>query len=246
MASWIDDQRRLAPLVRLGLHALAISVMLALLAPDQRILPALPLYAERVALGLAWLWFINLFNFMDGIDGLAGSEAVAVAIGYVAVVSAVSVDTPLGTLALILAAAAAGYLAWNWHPAMVFMGDAGSIPLGFLLGWLMIDLACRGYWPAALILPLYFGADATLTLATRLMRGKKPWHPHREHVYQRAVLAGASPAAVVLRVSAVNVLLIGLALLSLRWPLPAVVASAIVVASLLLHLQNLAVKKGSI
>src|SRR4029079_9862702 len=108
-----------------------------------RVFPVLPVAAERLLAGLAWLWFINLFNFMDGIDGLAGSEAIAVALGYLLLASVAGLDSPLRPLALIVAASAAGYLVWNWHPAKVFMGDAGAIPLGFLLGWLMLDLALR-------------------------------------------------------------------------------------------------------
>ena len=86
LISWLDDRRGLSPAVRLVAHAAAVTLLLASLGPEQRVLPALPLGVERVALGLAWLWFINLFNFMDGIDGIAGAEAVAVAAGYVLVV----------------------------------------------------------------------------------------------------------------------------------------------------------------
>ena len=78
------------------------------------------------------------------------------------------------------------------------MGDAGSIPLGFLLGWLMLDLALGGQWAAGLILPLYFVADATFTLLARACRGEKLWQAHRQHFYQRAVLGGATPSGVVL------------------------------------------------
>ena len=238
--SWVDDHHRLTPGVRLVAHTLAVALLLDALAPDQRAVPALPILVERIAVGVAWLWFINLFNFMDGIDGLAGSEAIAIAVGYCLVAAAAGPDTPLTRLALITAGACAGYLFWNWHPAKVFMGDAGSIPLGFLLGWLMIDLALGGHWAAALILPLYFGADATLTLCKRLQRGEKPWQPHREHAYQRAVLGGATPPAVVWRVNAVNALLIILAVVSTRFPVLALLAAATTVAGLLMHLERLA------
>ncbi len=197
--SWLDDHYRLSPAVRLAAHAAAVGLLLAVLPPDQRVMPILPLLVERILLALGWLWFINLFNFMDGIDGIAGAEATAVAFGYAAVAAVAGLETPLAELALVLAAASGGYLVWNWHPARVFMGNSGSIPLGFLIGWLMIDLACRGYWAAAIILPLYFAADATITLVKRLRRGEKPWQPHRQHFYQRAVLGGATPPAVVWR-----------------------------------------------
>jgi UDP-N-acetylmuramyl pentapeptide phosphotransferase/UDP-N-acetylglucosamine-1-phosphate transferase len=238
--SWIDDRRGLSPALRLAAHAAAVTLLLASLGLEQRVLPAVPLGVERVGLGLAWLWFINLFNFMDGIDGIAGAEAVAVAAGYVLVVAVASAGNPLEQLALIVAAAAAGYLYWNWHPAKVFMGDTGSIALGFVLGWLMIDLACRGLWAAAVILPLYFVADATLTLARRILRGEKPWQAHRQHAYQRAVLGGTAPSGVVVRTVIANAALVGLALVSIRHPAPALLGAAGVVAGLLAELERLA------
>jgi UDP-N-acetylmuramyl pentapeptide phosphotransferase/UDP-N-acetylglucosamine-1-phosphate transferase len=237
--SWIDDHRALSPAARLAAQGVAVAVCLALLPPETRVLPALPLPVERLGLGLAWLWFINLFNFMDGIDGLAGSEAMAVALGYLLLAALAGLAPTLAQLALILAAATTGYLLWNWHPAKVFMGDAGSVPLGFMLGWLLLDLAFAGHWAAAAILPLYFVADATHTLVKRATRGEKPWHAHREHFYQRAVLGGTTPAAVVWRVGTANVALIALAVLSLAYPLPALTGAALVVAGLLGHLGAL-------
>ena len=231
---------RCPPPLRLAVHAIAVALCLYLLPADARLVPVLPLQLERVLIGVAWLWFINLYNFMDGIDGLAGSEAVALALGYLALLSYTGLDSPYWRLALIVAAAAAGYLVWNWHPARVFMGDAGSVPLGFLLGWLMLDLALRGHWPAALILPAYFAADATLTLFARLRRGEKPWQPHRQHYYQRAALGGTPHDGVVWRVIIADVLLIGLALFSVKEPALALLAAVAVVAILLVHLQVLA------
>jgi UDP-N-acetylmuramyl pentapeptide phosphotransferase/UDP-N-acetylglucosamine-1-phosphate transferase len=240
LVSWLDDRRGLSPALRLATHATAVTLLLASLGSDQRVLPALPLGVERVALGLAWMWFVNLFNFMDGIDGIAGAEAVAVAAGYALVAAVAGAGNPLEQLALVVAAATAGYLYWNWHPARVFMGDTGSIALGFLLGWLMIDLACRGLWAAAGILPLYFIADATLTLLKRLARGEKLWQPHRQHAYQRAVLGGTRPSEVVLRTAVANAVLIALAVASIWHPVLALVGAAAVVAALLVNLEGLA------
>jgi UDP-N-acetylmuramyl pentapeptide phosphotransferase/UDP-N-acetylglucosamine-1-phosphate transferase len=242
--SWLDDRRPLSPVLRLGAQALAVAFCLASLPPQARVATALPLPLERLALGLGWLWFINLFNFMDGIDGLAGSEAVAIALGYLLLLTYLGIDEPLGRLALIIAAASAGYLLWNWHPAKVFMGDAGSISLGFLLGWLMIDLATKGYRSAAVILPLYFALDATITLFRRWLAGNKPWQAHREHFYQRAVLGGATPSGVVWRVGAANLALLLLALASVHWPVLALGAAAASVAVLLVQLEGLARRRG--
>lgn len=239
--SWIDDRRGgLPPGVRLLGHTLAVTLLLLSLGGEQRFLPAMPALVERVLLGLAWVWFINLFNFMDGIDGLAGTETIAIAGGYVLVAGAPTPAEPMANLGLVIAAAAAGYLVWNWHPAKVMMGDTGSIALGFLLGWLMIDLAFRGHAAAAAILPLYFVADATLTLVRRVLRGEKPWQPHREHAYQRAALAVGSHAPVVVRIGAANVLLVVLAVLSKHFPLAALTGALAVVAILIGHLEQLA------
>ncbi len=196
-------------------------------------MPHVPLVLERALLGLGWLWMINLTNFMDGIDGIAASEVIAIAIGYVAVTSAAGLPGGLVPLALILAGAAAGYLIWNWHPARIFMGDVGSIPAGFLIGWLMLDLAYRGQPAAALILPAYFLADATLTLLKRLFKGEKPWQAHKTHYYQRAAQGRATPPQVVSAVSIANVGLIALALVSVKLPAAALLAAALVVLFLL-------------
>jgi UDP-N-acetylmuramyl pentapeptide phosphotransferase/UDP-N-acetylglucosamine-1-phosphate transferase len=244
LLSLADDHWRLSPALRFGAQAAIVAACLLALPTQARLVPLLPLTLERGLVALAWLWFINLFNFMDGIDGLAGSETVAVAIGYLAVAAYAGVDDPFWRLALVIAASAGGYLFWNWHPAMVFMGDAGSIPLGFLLGWLMLDLALAGAWAAGLILPLYFVADATLTLLGRARRGETLWQAHRQHFYQRAVLGGTTPSGVVWRVGAANATLIALALVSVQHPLPALAAAAGVVWALLAHLQDLARRRS--
>jgi UDP-N-acetylmuramyl pentapeptide phosphotransferase/UDP-N-acetylglucosamine-1-phosphate transferase len=104
----------------------------------------------------------------------------------------------------------------------------------------MLDLAWRGLWAAALILPAYFVADASLTLLKRIARGEKPWQPHRQHAYQRAVLGGTRPSAVVLRTAIANAVLIGLAVVSIDHPVLALAGAAGVVAMLLWNLEGLA------
>lgn len=245
MLSWIDDLRGLPAAVRLIAQAIAVGSCLACLLPEARLLPVVPVPFERLLLGIAWLWFVNLFNFMDGIDGLAGSEALAIALGYLIISAYAGLDGELWRLAIIIVASATAYLFWNWHPASVLMGDAGSVPLGFLLGWLMLDLALQGYWGAALILPLYFVADATLTLAARTLHGDKPWRAHRQHFYQRAVLGGATSPGVVWIVSAGNAALVVLALVSLVHPVLAATAALCVVAGLLARLSRLGRRRDS-
>ncbi len=238
--SWLDDRHNLAPGPRLLVHVAAVAAGLLALGDETRVFQGwLPGWLDHLLTGLAWLWFLNLFNFMDGIDGLAGSEAVAVAGGLALVAAAGGVATGLQQPALVLAGAAAGFLAWNWQPAKVFMGDVGSIPLGFALGWLLFAAASAGLWPAALLLPLYFVADASITLTRRLLAGKPVLQAHREHFYQRAIQAGRSHAAVVRRVIAANAALIAFALAvpALGWPL-ALAGGGLTVLALILTLRS--------
>jgi UDP-N-acetylmuramyl pentapeptide phosphotransferase/UDP-N-acetylglucosamine-1-phosphate transferase len=211
--SWIDDLRGLPPAVRLLAQFVAVGAGMVVLAPLGSVFPLLqswpPSLLDRIAAALLWVWFINLFNFMDGIDGIAGGEAAAIAIGLAIFAGfGVSQDWSYGPLAAVVAAAALGFLVWNWAPARIFLGDVGSVPLGYLLGFLLLNAAARGHWKIALILPLYFLADATVTLLRRLARGERVWRPHRQHFYQRAVQRGLSHAGVVWRVIAANAILI--------------------------------------
>ena len=240
LLSWLDDLVGMPPAPRLLAHALAVGWCLFQLGPDLRALPWMPLAVERLIEAIAWMWFINLFNFMDGIDGLAGSEALALALGYLGVAGLAGLTGANAPLAILIAAAMTGFLLWNWHPARVFMGDSGSIPLGFLTGWLMLDLAMHGMLPAALILPMYFWADASITLVWRLRRGQLPYQAHRDHYYQRAALALADHRPVVLRVAAFNALLFALALLSMAYPVAALLLALGATAVFLAHLAGMA------
>ena len=211
LVSWIDDLRGLSPGVRLVAQGAAVTIGILVLPSTRSALEAwLGSTLFFVAAGLVWIWWINLFNFMDGIDGLAVSEAAAICSGLLlfALVGD-GADPAAALLAAGIIGAAIGFLVWNWSPARIFLGDVGSVPLGYLSGFLLLDLASRGRWKIALILPLYFLADATITLLRRLLAGERVWEPHRQHFYQQAVRNGLPHSAVVKRVIAANLLLIG-------------------------------------
>ncbi|HEX6440562.1 MAG TPA: glycosyltransferase family 4 protein [Stellaceae bacterium] len=231
--SWLDDLRGLSPVVRLLAQAAAVAVGILVLPGPRDLL-------YLAAIGLVWIWWINLFNFMDGIDGLAGSEAAAIGAGLLLFASVgAGADSALRTLAAALTGAAIGFLVWNWSPAKIFLGDVGSVPLGYLLGFLLTDLAVRGYWKIALILPLYFLADATITLARRLLRGERVWQAHREHFYQQAVRRGLGHAAVAKRVIAADLMLVACGWAAENgWTATALAASAATVAILLTALAR--------
>lgn len=234
--SWADDRRGLPALTRLAAQAVAVAAGLMVLPAESLVFQGLvPLWLDRVAAGLCWLWFVNLFNFMDGIDGLAGTEAAMIGLGLALVGLLTGSNATQVWTGLAAAGAAGGFLVWNWHPARVFMGDVGSVPLGFLLGWILLGTAADGQWTAALLIPLYFVADATITLARRLLAGKRIWQAHREHFYQRAVQAGRSHATVVRTVFMVNAGLAGIAVASIQWGWPALAAGLGLVAWLFSH-----------
>ena len=141
--------------------------------------------------------------------GIAGSEAAAIGVGLALFAVTASGDDPaLAALAAAVAAAAIGFLVWNWAPARIFLGDVGSVPLGYLLGFLLLAAAARGHWKIALILPLYFLADATITLLRRLRAASASGCRIAQHFYQQAVRRGLGHAAIVRRVIAANLILI--------------------------------------
>jgi UDP-N-acetylmuramyl pentapeptide phosphotransferase/UDP-N-acetylglucosamine-1-phosphate transferase len=240
LLSWFDDLRGLPVPLRLPLHFAAVVIGIGLL-PDagtvfQRLLPPL---LDMAASALLWLWFVELFNFMDGIDGITGVETVALGVGMALVRLA---GSPTGersiVLALTLAAAGLAFLRWNWHPARIFLGDVGSVTLGYLLGWLLLGLAIRGWWAPALILPLYYFADATFTLVRRVLRRERFWEPHRQHFYQRALAPDGDHAAVARLVLAGDAALVLAALVAVPWPLIGLAAAVVIVAAMLVALER--------
>jgi Fuc2NAc and GlcNAc transferase len=221
-----DDVHTLPARFRLPVHILA--ALLLVWGADQEAVvrlgtwqPALPQPLLALLLVLAVVWFLNLYNFMDGIDGLAGSEGVFVA-GGAALLMALRGGGHESLLALIVAVACLGFLIWNWPPARIFMGDVGSGFLGFVLAALALrsaiysdalPLAC---W---LILPGVFVADATITLLRRMARGEKWYAAHRSHAYQYAAAFYGRHRPVTLVVAAINLLwLLPLSLLCVILP----------------------------
>jgi UDP-N-acetylmuramyl pentapeptide phosphotransferase/UDP-N-acetylglucosamine-1-phosphate transferase len=228
-----DDLVGLSAAVRLLLQMAAAALMMAVVPDDWRILTALPIVMERAALLVVWVGLMNAWNFMDGADGVCGVQTIMVCLGamlcwLVLGGAAMTVIPPIA-----VAAATAGFLVWNWPPARIFMGDAGSVPLGFLAGFMLFDLAAHGAAAAAMILPLYFVADSGITLARRAMRGEKLWTAHREHFYQRAILAGLSHRDAALRIALAGVVTSVCAAVSIIAPWPALLGALIAVGILI-------------
>ncbi|KUY82190.1 glycosyltransferase family 4 protein [Burkholderia sp. RF4-BP95] len=184
--SQIDDRRGLPARVRFSAHLAAVVALIV-------VYPADAPWWLLVGVGFVMVWLTNLYNFMDGADGLAGGMAL---FGFGAyAIAALTAANPLPDLVLAgaaVAGAAFGFLLLNFHPARLFLGDAGSIPLGFLAGavgyWGWRAEAWPIWFPALVFAP--FIADASVTLLRRLLRGEKFWQAHREHYYQRMVRSG--------------------------------------------------------
>ena len=209
----VDDIRTLAVLPRLLLQLLAVGAIVWTL-PDLRILPLASPWLERALLLICGLWFVNLVNFMDGIDWMVVAEVIPIT-AALAVLGLTGVIPPQEAIvAVALGGAILGFAPFNRPVAKLFLGDVGSLPIGLLLGWLLALLAARGHLMAALLLPLYFVADATITLLRRIANREPFWQAHRNHFYQRAVLAGAKIQTVIARVFVVNIGLAALAIAS--------------------------------
>src|SRR5262249_53435950 len=144
-----------------------------------------------LAAGVATAWMINLYNFMDGSDGLAGGMA-AIGFGCYGIAALAGGDYLCATINLVVAASALGFLCFNFSPARLFMGDVGSVSLGFLAAVLDVVGWLRGDWPVWFGIVVFspFIVDATVTLFKRALRGARVWEAHREHYYQRLVQSG--------------------------------------------------------
>ena len=236
----IDDIHPLPAAPRLLLQAIIVAGVIYTLPDQLRIVPLLPWWLERLLLVLGGLWFVNLVNFMDGVDWMTVAEVVPLTAGLVGLGVAGALP-PYGTLvAFALGGAVLGFAYFNRPVAKVFLGDVGSLPIGLLLGWLLLLVAAGGHLVAAIVLPLYYLADTTVTLLWRLIRGESVWKAHRTHFYQRATDRGFTVLDIVARVFLVNLCLCALAVMTVLLPgkaseIAALVAGAGLVAALLLQ-----------
>lgn len=242
VGAW-DDLRTIEVAPRFLLQTIAVGLVIASLPAELRVVPWLPWWIERTLLLLACLWFVNLTNFMDGIDWMTVAEFVPIAIGLALIGWIGGVPGHGVTVALAMGGGLIGFAPFNRPVARVFLGDVGSLPIGLIFSWLLVLLAGSGHLAAAVILPLYYLADATLTLLRRIKNRETFWLAHRMHCYQRATDRGLSVSGIVARVFATNLALVAFAAASVLWPGPlgAAIAfgcAAATVGALLWHLAR--------
>jgi UDP-N-acetylmuramyl pentapeptide phosphotransferase/UDP-N-acetylglucosamine-1-phosphate transferase len=212
------DKRPIAAPPRLVLQSFAVAAVLATLPPDLRLLPVLPWWSERTLLLIGTLWFVNLVNFMDGLDWMTVVEVVPITAALAAIGLLGYLPWEETVISMALCGATIGFAFFNRPVAKLFLGDVGSLPIGLLLGWLLLVLAGSGGRVAALLLPLYYLADTTITLVRRAANREVVWLAHRSHFYQRATDRGFRVIEVVVRVFAINLALATLALSTLLLP----------------------------
>ena len=220
VVSFIDDCVGLPAVLRLGVQAVSAFIIIGGVGLT---LSSIPIPGgPNILLGLAaipvsvlvLLWMANLYNFMDGMDGFAGGMTFF-GFGFLAYFGWQANFPVMFIIATFVAMGALGFLTHNFPPARIFMGDAGSITVGFLAGTLMIlgvrDGIFELWVPIIIFSP--FIVDATVTLSRRILRRKRIWEAHREHYYQRLVLSGWSHRRTVLAEYGVMILCGGLAVL---------------------------------
>ena len=216
LVGFADDIVSLPVLVRLVLQAACVGAVVFTAPETARIVPALPLAVERGLILLAGVWFVNLVNFMDGLDLMTVAEVVPVTAALALLGLLGELSWPAVLVATALCGAILGFAPFNKPVAKVFLGDDGSLPIGLLLGWCLLELAWRGQAAAALLLPAYYLADSTITLFRRIARREQFWSAHRSHFYQRATDNGFTVPRVVSETFALNLVLAVLAIASVR------------------------------
>jgi UDP-N-acetylmuramyl pentapeptide phosphotransferase/UDP-N-acetylglucosamine-1-phosphate transferase len=216
VVGFADDLKSIPVPTRLALQAIAVGAILFASPADLRIVPAVPLWIERSLLLLAGLWFVNLVNFMDGLDWMTVAEVVPITGAMVILGLLGEFPVSPAIVAAALCGAMTGFAPFNRPVATIFLGDVGSLPIGLLLGWCLLQLAWHQHVAAALLLPLYYLSDATVTLLRRAARGEAFWAAHRSHFYQRATDNGFTVLRVVSEVLVLNLGLAALAIASTK------------------------------
>lgn len=209
-----DDAHGLAVSWRFVAQFAAATAIVFWLPQDFQLFPKLlPLLLERALIVLGVAWFINAINFLDGLDWMMVAQVVPMTLGIIALAAFDQVPDSIALLALALLGAILGFSPFNKHPAKVFLGDAGSLPIGLCLAFMLIFVA-KAHVVSALLLALYTLADATLTLLRRIVDREPILSAHRTHYYQRATAKGLAVPQVTLRIFALGIVLAGLAVVS--------------------------------
>lgn len=196
LISFINDNKHISIIYRLLIHIILTLFVLVFWEPLIN-LPLIddifPKWLSLTILILFIIWMTNLYNFMDGIDGISSIQCIIIGIGVgCCLFLSEDINKIENIIAGFFVGSGSAFLIWNWHPAKVFLGDAGSIPIGFINAILALLLFKNGLWYVPLILNSYYLTDTAITLIIRIIKKEKPWQAHKSHFYQKAIINGNS------------------------------------------------------
>ena len=211
-----DDLKNIKALPRLFFHFLAVTIYVIFYLYSQIDNDFIDnkniLFIFSVFLIFGIVWFINAFNFMDGINGITSVQVISICLSLLAL--DYYINNEINILAFSVLIITLVFCYFNWTPASIFLGDAGSIPLGFIVFVLLTDYALKGMWIISTILPLYYLMDTSITLIKRVYKRQRFWEAHKEHFYQQAIKNGFSHSSVSLKLLIVNIGLFSLSFYS--------------------------------
>jgi UDP-N-acetylmuramyl pentapeptide phosphotransferase/UDP-N-acetylglucosamine-1-phosphate transferase len=235
--SFLDDLKPINVFVRLIIHLCCTGLSVFLfLWPAPLFQQILPLNIDFIITVILFTAFLNIYNFLDGIDGMTATESIHLSI-TILILCILEYDIIINVdmimiAALILLSCSISFLIFNWHPASIFLGDVGSISLGFLLGLclLLISASSIYLFISSIIASLYYIADGGLTILLRLVNKEKIWEPHLQHFFQKAVKNGMKPQQIIKRVITCNFLLMLLAINALYYPIISLILGIFIVS----------------
>lgn len=236
LVSFIDDIRNIPVFIRLIIHLFcsALSIFI-FLYPATILHQELPLYLDFILATIGLTFFLNIYNFLDGVDGITAIESIHLSLTTL-VICYLRYDIIINVnfiiiITTLICAAASSFLIFNWPPAKIFIGDVGTITIGFLLGLVLLFIAASGerLFASAAIASLYYIADGGLTILIRLFNKEKIWQPHLKHFFQKAVKKGMSHQQVVCRIIICNAFLMLLAINALYAPVISIILAMFIV-----------------
>ena len=236
LISFWDDISHMNVVLRLIIHILcSLLAVMWLIHPNTILHYEIPLSLDLAIGSFALLSFLNVYNFLDGIDGITMSESIHLS-ATILILSALNYDIIPNVdiiifIATIIFGWSIGFVYYNWQPAKIFLGDVGSISLGFLIGICLLTIASASdkLFAACVIAALYYIADGGLTILIRLVKGERIWEPHLQHFFHKSVLKGYSHKRVVKRIIKCNLLLMIFAVNSLYYPIISIIGALLVV-----------------
>ncbi|WP_375326701.1 MraY family glycosyltransferase [Candidatus Tisiphia endosymbiont of Nemotelus uliginosus] len=234
--SFWDDLTSISIFTRLIIHIICAAIAAKLfLSPHSLFHHELPATIDFLLVVITLTTFLNIYNFLDGIDGISCAEATHLSITLL-ILCYLKTDTIINlhlivVLNILILACSLSFLMFNWSPAKIFLGDIGSISLGFMLGLSLLLVSASGshLFIASSIASLYYLADGGLTILTRLLNKEKIWQPHLQHFFQKAVRNGKTHRQIVSRIILCNILLMLLSIISLYLPLISIIFAILVV-----------------